>query len=74
MKLYFGNMVTTVCKAVSIIMHLGTDFVHVGCLYIDNETINDRVIMVVNHLKCIWRLADMEERGGVLVENGKAGE
>ena len=34
------------------------------------KSINDRVIMVVNHLKCIWRLADMEERG-VLVENEK---
>ena len=27
--------------------------------------------MVVNHLKCIWRLADMEERVGVLVQNEK---
>ena len=27
--------------------------------------------MVVNYLKCIWRLADMEERGGVLVQNEK---
>lgn len=35
------------------------------------KSINDRVIMVINHLKCIWRLADMEERGGVLVQNEK---
>ena len=35
------------------------------------KSINDRVIMVVNYLKCIWRLADMEERGGVLVQNEK---
>lgn len=27
--------------------------------------------MVVNHLKCIWRLADMEERSGVLIQNEK---
>lgn len=27
--------------------------------------------MLVNYLKCIWRLADMEERRGVLVQNEK---
>ena len=27
--------------------------------------------MLVNYLKCIWRLADMEERGGILVQNEK---
>ena len=35
------------------------------------KSIHDRVIMVANYLKCIWRLADMEERGGVLVQNEK---
>ena len=35
------------------------------------KSINGRVIMVVNHLKCILRLADMEERRGVLIQNEK---
>lgn len=35
------------------------------------KSINGRVIMVVNHLKCIWRLADMEKRSKVLIQNEK---
>lgn len=35
------------------------------------KSIHDRVIMVANYQICIWRLADMEERSGVLVQNEK---
>ena len=31
------------------------------------KSINDRVIMVVNYLKCIWRLVDMGESVSIVV-------
>ena len=52
-------------------MHLGTDFVHVSCLYIDNEFNQRQNNYGGKSPETYMELADMEERGGVLVQNEK---
>ena len=54
-----------------IIMHLGTDFVHVSCLHIDNEFNQRQNNYGGKSPETYMELADMEERVGVLVQNEK---
>ena len=52
-------------------MHLGTDFVHVSCLHIDNEFNQRQNNYAGKSPETYMELADMEERSGVLVQSEK---
>ena len=52
-------------------MHLGTDFVHVSCLYIDNEFNQRQNNYDGKSPETYMESADMEERVGVLVQSEK---